>query len=162
MPGVFFRIVMASAVITGTVAFGEEATLYVATDGNDAWSGALKGPNATNNDGPFATIAHARDAIRQLKKENRLPENGAAVGQALRAQFVNLGAICAVVEHDDQNIQIMPPDRLQFLHMHQQAAVAVEHDHGAVGTCSGNTHGERDTVADGTIFANGEKPLLRT
>ena len=45
---------------TGTV-------LYVATNGNDQWSGKLAAPNAEGSDGPFATIPRARDAIRELK-----------------------------------------------------------------------------------------------
>lgn len=43
----------------------EETVFYVATDGNDAWSGRLAAPQG--NDGPFATIARARDAVRQWK-----------------------------------------------------------------------------------------------
>jgi len=42
---------------------------YVATDGNDQWSGKLAAPNASRSDGPFATVARARDAIRELKRE---------------------------------------------------------------------------------------------
>eukprot|EP01102_Stenamoeba_stenopodia_P017496 TRINITY_DN6281_c0_g1_i1.p1 TRINITY_DN6281_c0_g1~~TRINITY_DN6281_c0_g1_i1.p1 ORF type:complete len:712 (-),score=131.99 TRINITY_DN6281_c0_g1_i1:54-2150(-) len=37
-------------------------TFYVATDGNDAWSGRFPVPNANGTDGPFATIYQARDA----------------------------------------------------------------------------------------------------
>jgi hypothetical protein len=37
---------------------------YVATDGNDAWSGKLAAPNAERSDGPFATLTKARDAVR--------------------------------------------------------------------------------------------------
>jgi parallel beta-helix repeat protein len=51
--------------------FGEDmkATFYVATNGNDDWSGRLSAPNATNTDGPFATLDRARDAVRELKKK---------------------------------------------------------------------------------------------
>lgn len=45
---------------------------YVATDGNDAWSGRREFANDQKTDGPFATMARARDAIRQLKAEGRL------------------------------------------------------------------------------------------
>ena len=38
--------------------------LYVSRAGDDAWSGKLAEPNSANTDGPFATIARARDAIR--------------------------------------------------------------------------------------------------
>jgi len=44
----------------------------VATNGNDAWSGALAEPNAEGTDGPFATLARARDAVREAKAA--LPE----------------------------------------------------------------------------------------
>lgn len=40
---------------------------YVSTNGNDAWSGKLTEPNASKSDGPFATLARARDAIRRIK-----------------------------------------------------------------------------------------------
>ncbi|MCK4417412.1 MAG: right-handed parallel beta-helix repeat-containing protein [Candidatus Latescibacteria bacterium] len=48
-----------------------DATFYVATDGNDKWSGKLAKPNAKKTDGPFATLVGARDAVRELKKEAR-------------------------------------------------------------------------------------------
>ena len=42
------------------------ADFYVATDGKDAWSGTLSEPNHDGTDGPFATLARARDAVRRL------------------------------------------------------------------------------------------------
>jgi len=42
-------------------------TLYVATNGNDKWSGRFATPNADGTDGPFATLARARDAVRALR-----------------------------------------------------------------------------------------------
>ena len=42
------------------------ATFYVATDGDDGWSGKLPEAEAGRADGPFATIARARDAVRAL------------------------------------------------------------------------------------------------
>jgi VCBS repeat protein/parallel beta helix pectate lyase-like protein len=38
-------------------------TYYVATDGNDAWSGTLVAPNSTYTDGPFKTLNKAKDAM---------------------------------------------------------------------------------------------------
>ena len=38
---------------------------YVATNGNDQWSGKLAAPNAEMTDGPFATIPQARNAVRE-------------------------------------------------------------------------------------------------
>ena len=43
------------------------ADFYVATDGKDVWSGTLPEPNHDGTDGPFATLARARDAVRQLR-----------------------------------------------------------------------------------------------
>lgn len=56
--------------LLGTAAAVQAAdtlTLYVATDGSDAWSGRLTEPAAAGDDGPLATIAGARDAIRALR-----------------------------------------------------------------------------------------------
>ena len=48
-------------------------TLYVAPDGNDAWSGRLARPNADRSDGPLARC-RARDAVRKLKRHAALRE----------------------------------------------------------------------------------------
>ena len=45
------------------------ADFYVATNGNDSWSGTLAVPNTNKTDGPFATIEKAKDAVRKLKSE---------------------------------------------------------------------------------------------
>ena len=42
--------------------------LYVATDGNDAWSGKLARPNAARTDGPLASLEGARLAVRKLPR----------------------------------------------------------------------------------------------
>ncbi len=55
------------------------ASLYVSTAGNDRWSGSLVAPNAAGSDGPFATLARARDAVRQLKAAGPLPRGGVTV-----------------------------------------------------------------------------------
>ena len=48
-----------------TVAQGAESiVLYVATNGNDQWSGALA--DAKDGDGPFATLGRAQDEVRKL------------------------------------------------------------------------------------------------
>ncbi len=46
--------------------------LYVSPQGNDDWSGKIAAPNPANTDGPFASMARARDVIRELKKEGTL------------------------------------------------------------------------------------------
>ena len=43
-----------------------KADFFVAPDGNDSWSGTLSAPNAANTDGPFASIARAQVAVRNL------------------------------------------------------------------------------------------------
>ena len=50
----------------------EPLTLYVATDGNDAWSGTRAAPVADRSDGPFATLTRASDAIRERKGRDGL------------------------------------------------------------------------------------------
>ncbi|MEW6756271.1 MAG: right-handed parallel beta-helix repeat-containing protein [Candidatus Latescibacterota bacterium] len=42
-------------------------SLFVAPDGNDVWSGRLAQPRADRADGPFATLARARDEVRVLR-----------------------------------------------------------------------------------------------
>jgi hypothetical protein len=48
--------------------------LHVALDGDDAWSGKLTRPNSARSDGPLASLAGARDAIRRLKQQGSLSE----------------------------------------------------------------------------------------
>ncbi len=42
------------------------ADFYVATDGNDNWSGTLSAPNSKGTDGPFATIGRAQTAVQGI------------------------------------------------------------------------------------------------
>jgi parallel beta-helix repeat protein len=51
----------------------DEVAFYVATNGNDAWSGALPDPNDAGTDGPFSSLTRARDAIRALRGEGDPP-----------------------------------------------------------------------------------------
>ena len=46
---------------------------YVSTGGDDRWSGRLPAPEANQNDGPFATLTRARQAVRELKAQGDLP-----------------------------------------------------------------------------------------
>lgn len=56
---------------TITAVYREQSTVYyVAPNGRDAWPGTLAAPNAAGTDGPFARLARARDAIRQLKSQS--------------------------------------------------------------------------------------------
>ena len=47
------------------------ATFHVGPEGRDDWSGTLAAPNAAGTDGPFATIARARDAVRRFRATAR-------------------------------------------------------------------------------------------
>jgi hypothetical protein len=49
-------------------------TLYVAPRGNDKWSGQVAKPNSERTDGPLASLAGARDRIRQLTADKPLAE----------------------------------------------------------------------------------------
>lgn len=51
-----------------------EADFYVATDGNDSWSGTIAAPNAEKSDGPFATIQKAQEAVKVLKNHVYKPK----------------------------------------------------------------------------------------
>ena len=44
-------------------------TLYIATNGNDGWSGLLAAPNQAGTDGPLASLTGARDRIRSHSAE---------------------------------------------------------------------------------------------
>ncbi len=62
--------VLATLILLFTLSPAHALTLYVSPTGNDTWLG--NSPTHTDGtEGPFATIAHARDAIRAHKKENK-------------------------------------------------------------------------------------------
>jgi len=62
----------ADGAVTGSTSLSviAAANLYVAVNGNDQWSGALPAPNADNTDGPFASLAMAQSAVRNLISAN--------------------------------------------------------------------------------------------
>jgi parallel beta-helix repeat protein len=47
-------------------ASGDTIVFYVSPEGSDDWSGTLDKPNDSGTDGPFATVARARDAVREV------------------------------------------------------------------------------------------------
>lgn len=53
--------------------------IYISTTGNDRWSGRLSQSNHDKTDGPFATISRARDEIRKLKENKKLPEGSIVI-----------------------------------------------------------------------------------
>jgi hypothetical protein len=60
------RLVIGLAAVTWAAAANADQW-FVATDGDDAWSGKRAEPNADRTDGPFATLERARDAARRRK-----------------------------------------------------------------------------------------------
>ena len=52
-----------------TAAIAAEPELYVATNGNDRWSGRLATPNATGTDGPLATLSAVQQRVRLLRRQ---------------------------------------------------------------------------------------------
>ncbi len=69
-----YRILVAGIMLLAYCAPAQTATIYVAPDGNDTWSGRLARPNADRTDGPLASLPGARDAIRKLKAAGPLRE----------------------------------------------------------------------------------------
>lgn len=57
-----------AASFPGLAAEETKADFYVAPTGNDAWSGRLAEPNKAGTDGPFASLARAQEAVRQLRR----------------------------------------------------------------------------------------------
>ena len=54
--------------VAGTLATAQpQADIYVSPSGNDDWSGRLPAPSADHKDGPFATIARAQRAVREMR-----------------------------------------------------------------------------------------------
>jgi len=49
----------------------QKADFFVSPQGQDRWSGRV--PNPNGNDGPFATVSRARDAVRGLLKSRKEP-----------------------------------------------------------------------------------------
>ncbi|MFC7338844.1 right-handed parallel beta-helix repeat-containing protein [Haloferula chungangensis] len=48
-----------------------EADFHISPSGSDHWSGTLEAPNIEGDDGPFASLERARDAVRELKKNKK-------------------------------------------------------------------------------------------
>src|ERR1022692_3426852 len=62
---------------------------FVATNGNDQWSGRLPTPNRKATDGPFATLPCALKTIRGLRQQHDTAAEGALT------VFVGGGLYCA-------------------------------------------------------------------
>ncbi len=61
----------------GNISF-VQPSLYVATNGNDAWSGTMAAPNSAGTDGPFATLQRAQSAADEM--ESFQPSRDTPVG----------------------------------------------------------------------------------
>ena len=59
-------LALLTAILTALPALAEE--LYVAPNGNDAWSGHRPAPNWRGTDGPFASLERARDELRRTTR----------------------------------------------------------------------------------------------
>ncbi len=66
-------LLVALAAVAAPQTRAESITYHVAPSGNDGWSGRLAEPNPAGNDGPFASLDRARSAVRDLRKDNKLP-----------------------------------------------------------------------------------------
>lgn len=73
-----------SAAATKRAVESPQADFYVATNGNDSWSGKLAAPNAQKTDGPFATLERARDAVRELRNNQKKPASSPGISVLLR------------------------------------------------------------------------------
>ena len=78
--------------ITASVAAPKPApgVFFVATNGNDQWSGRLPAPNRKGTDGPFATLPCALKTIRELRQQH-----DSAAGRPSLTVFVGGGLYCA-------------------------------------------------------------------
>jgi hypothetical protein len=74
IPAAWLMCVLVSAALVArpTSAEPPAADLFVAPNGNDAWSGRLAIPKAERSDGPLATLEGARSAVRRLKAQGPL------------------------------------------------------------------------------------------
>lgn len=80
MPACLRLLLFASTITSCSVAIAaERLLLHVAPEGNDQWSGKQASAAADKSDGPMATLAGARDRIRQLRAASRLPAGGVTV-----------------------------------------------------------------------------------
>ncbi len=62
-----------AATTLATAQSRETVTLHVSPDGRDHWSGKLETPNSSRTDGPLASLAGARDAVRELRSSQNPP-----------------------------------------------------------------------------------------
>lgn len=66
------RLATIFALTCCTLAAAHAAEIHVASNGRDTWTGNLPAPSKDGKDGPVATLVHARDLVRQLRREKPL------------------------------------------------------------------------------------------
>ncbi|MDO4586218.1 MAG: right-handed parallel beta-helix repeat-containing protein [Planctomycetia bacterium] len=71
-------------------------TFYIATNGNDSWSGKLAEPNADCSDGPFATFARAQRGIRDICQQ-MIQAQSTAESMTIDSEFINQKALIVLV-----------------------------------------------------------------
>jgi len=69
-------LVLIVAAVSGASG-AEPARFYVSADGNDQWAGGSA--ERSEKDGPFATLARAREAVRELRKKEGGPKRPVVV-----------------------------------------------------------------------------------
>lgn len=74
---------LAAGPVAPVAAQAPAVSLYVAPNGNDAWSGRVAQPTPDGGDGPLASLAGARDAVRRLRAA------GTGVGDTMRVVFAS-------------------------------------------------------------------------
>jgi len=78
--------------------------LFVATNGNDSWSGRLASPNRDGSDGPFATISRSLAAARALRAQSNVnPTNPVTI--LVRGGFYFLNEPLAL-RPEDSNLRL--------------------------------------------------------
>ena len=82
-------------------------TLFVASDGNDNWSGRIATPNEAKNDGPFATLEKARDEIRKLKQSGQMPSSGVTVEIGGGSYYLEKTFVLEEADSGDENAPIV-------------------------------------------------------
>ena len=72
-----FIFLLTAAMLAHSEEAKPAADFFVATNGNDAWSGKLAAPNAAKTDGPFLSIVRAQKAVREAAHDKH--ESGITV-----------------------------------------------------------------------------------